>query len=233
MPPIFGVKSDVLERSKSSLCFTPFPLRLNMNSLPIEIPPSKGSLVVDWTSRIRQRGKASLLATEIAMIAGGVLLLSMLAQLKINIGIVPITGQSFGILLVGAALGWDRGLVCVASYLVAGLCGAPVFAATIGPAAFVAPTGGFLFSFLPAVALVGYLSDRGWDRKFSTAVWSFLFGHAIIFAIGVAWLAVWLQDLPLAVTNGFLPFLPGMVVKTLVATALLPMAWQLRERNRN
>ena len=188
------------------------------------------ALMVDWTCSIRQRGSTALLLTEILMIAGGVLLLALLAQVRFDIGLVPITGSSLGVLLVGAALGWDRGVVCVLSYLLIGLCGAPVFAKVVGPMAFFGPTAGFLISFIPAAFAVGFLSDRGWDRKFSSAILTFLIGHAIIFAIGLTWLAIWLQDPIQAVVVGFLPFIPGMVAKTAIATALLPLAWQLRQK---
>ena len=189
---------------------------------------SSDALIVDWTCRYRQRSTVALVVTEALMIAGGVMLLSLLAQIRIDIGWVPITGQTLGVLLVGAALGWDRGMATICCYLILGFCGAPVFAKLVGPAAFFGPTAGFLFSFIPAAAAVGYLSDRGWDRKVSTAIWAFLIGHAIVFAIGVTWLAFWLNDSTAAIAAGLIPFLPGMVVKTMAATALLPLAWQLR-----
>ena len=201
-----------------------------MHSQTADLYSTKDALLVDWTFRYRQRSASALLVTEILMIAGGALLLSLLAQIRINVGWVPITGQTLGVLLVGAALGWDRGTFSVICYLLLGFCGVPVFATLVGPAALFGPTAGFLLSFIPAAAVVGYLSDRGWDRKFSTAIWAFLIGHIIVFAIGVTWLAFWLDDSSAAIASGLLPFIPGMVVKTIVATALLPLAWQLRNR---
>lgn len=200
------------------------------NLATIELTPSTNALVVDWTSGIRRSGTLIQLITEMLIIAGGVAILSLLTLVRINIGIVPITGQTLGVLLVGAALGWDRGIACVITYLMLGLWGAPVFATIVGPAAFVGPTAGYLLSFIPAVAAVGWLADRGWDRNLSTAIWSFLIGHAIIFAVGVTWLAFWLQDLGHAISLGLLPFIPGMVIKTVLATGLLPFLWHLRHR---
>ncbi len=140
---------------------------------------------------------------------------------------VPITGQSLGVLLIGACLGCHRSIASVLGYLALGATGVPVFAGGVGLAALVGPTGGFLLSFIPAAALIGYLCERGWDRTFGKALVTFGLGHIVIFAIGVSWLAVplgWQE----AVAVGLIPFLPGMVIKTLVATSLLPLLWKLR-----
>lgn len=201
-----------------------------MTSLTADLHAPKNALLVDWTCRYRQTSKAALVMTEVLMLAGGVLLLALLAQVRFDIGLIPITGQTLGVLLVGAALGWDRGVTCVLCYLAIGFCGVPVFAKLAGTAAFFGPTSGFLLSFVPAAGVVGYLADRGWDRKVSTAIWTFLLGHVIVFAIGVTWLAFWLQDSSAAIGAGLIPFVPGMIVKTIAATALLPLAWQIRGR---
>ena len=93
------------------------------------------------------------------------------------------------------------------------------------------PTGGYLWSFIPAAAAVGYLCERQWDRRFLGALLAFTAGHAIIFSGGVAWLAC-LIGIREAVAVGLIPFFPGMVIKTLIATSLLPVLWGLNKSAR-
>ena len=98
-------------------------------------------------------------------------------------------------------------------------------------AVFAGPTGGYLLSFVPAAALVGFLCERGWDRSIRQALITFILGHLVIFACGVGWLSVLIGS-ELAISAGLVPFLPGMAVKTLIATALLPVLWNLRSVNK-
>lgn len=103
------------------------------------------------------------------LVVAGSVLIALLAQLEIPLQPVPITGQTFGVLLVGALLGSRLGAVTVLTYLAWGAIGLPVFAGGIsGPARLVGPTGGYLVGFVGAAFLVGWLSERGWDRRILT-----------------------------------------------------------------
>jgi len=165
---------------------------------------------------------------DIALVVLGSLVVAVAAQIAIPLPWtpVPITGQTLGVLLVGASLGWRRGALSLALYLVEGLAGLPVFAGgAAGVVTLMGPTGGYLWSFPFVAALVGWLADRGWDRRLSTAVLAMALGELAVYAFGVPWLArfigwerVWMA--------GFWPFMPGAVVKLGVAGAALPFAWK-------
>ena len=156
---------------------------------------------------------------------------------------VPLTLQTFGVLFTGALLGSRRGLSATGLYLLLGIVGIPVFAAgadgvhragldTIvavdGGRVALGATGGYLIGFLVASAVVGGLAERGWDRRLGRSLAAMAIGSAIIYAIGVAWLAV-SADLAItdALTFGLWPFLPGDIVKLLAGAALLPLGWRL------
>ena len=166
---------------------------------------------------------------DIALIALGSLVVAVAAQIAIPLPWtpVPISGQTLGVLLVGASLGWRRGSLSLALYLAEGAAGLPVFAGgAAGVVHLMGPSGGYLWSFPFAAALVGWLADRGWDRRLWTAVAAMAFGELAVYAFGVPWLArfigwerVWMA--------GFWPFMPGAVVKLGVAGAALPFAWKL------
>jgi biotin transport system substrate-specific component len=144
---------------------------------------------------------------------------------------VPLTGQTFAVLLSGAALGWRRGFMAQAIYLAQGACGLPVFAGAAGGAAWLlGPTGGYLLAFPLAAALVGWLAERGWDRRPGTTFLAMIAGSGVIFALGLAQLAVFVpaSALPAA---GLLPFLPGDALKAGLAAAALPIAWRLAGRH--
>ncbi|HIE51076.1 MAG TPA: biotin transporter BioY [Armatimonadetes bacterium] len=163
------------------------------------------------------------------LIAGGSLWVALSAQVAIPLPFtpVPITGQTFGVLLVGFALGARRGAASLVLYLVEGAAGLPVFAgATGGMARLWGPTGGYLFGFVAAAALTGYLAERGWDRRVS---WTFLgmaLGNAVIYLCGLPWLAHFVGEGQVWAA-GLLPFLAGDGLKAALAAALLPFVWQV------
>lgn len=163
------------------------------------------------------------LAREALLIGVGVVLLALAAHLRITLPftIVPITGQTFAVLLLGAAYGWRRGGVTVALYLAAGLAGLPVFAEVVGMA-----TWGYLLGFLLAAVVVGWLAERGWDRNIVTAIVAMLAGEVAIYACGLAWLAHFV-GWEHVVALGLLPFLAGDALKLVAAALLLPAAWQV------
>ncbi|MBR0681088.1 biotin transporter BioY [Roseomonas eburnea] len=152
---------------------------------------------------------------------GGSLAIAASAQIQVPMQPVPMTMQSLVVLLVGAAYGWRLGAATVLLYLAEGLMGLPVFAGfRAGPAALAGPTGGFLVGFVPAAALAGWLAAQGWTRGVARSAATFLAGHAVLFACGLAWLGLMI-GFDRAIAVGLLPFLPGTAVKTALGVALL------------
>ncbi|SDD22377.1 biotin transporter BioY [Belnapia rosea] len=152
---------------------------------------------------------------------GGSLAIAASAQIQVPMQPVPMTMQSLVVLLVGVAYGPRLGAATLLLYLAEGLCGLPVFAGfRAGPAALMGPTGGFLLGFVPAAALAGWLAARGWTQGLWRSAALFLGGHAVLFAFGLAWLAV-LAGPERAIALGLLPFLPGTALKSALGVALL------------
>lgn len=160
----------------------------------------------------------------------GAAFIGLLAQISWMVSpfVVPFTGQTLAILVVGGTFGLRRGLTAVALYVVAGLAGVPWFAGhTHGyPSALF----GYLLGFAAATALMSFLAGRGRDRAVTSAVGLFVLGELAIYTVGVPWLAVATHhSLGWAVTNGLVPFLVWDIAKALVAGTLLPAAWRLVE----
>lgn len=189
------------------------------------IAPSPRLVLAD---RVLPRG----IVTDVALVTGGALFTALLAQVTIPLVPVPITGQTLAVLLVGATLGAVRGGSALLLYMVLGLAGLPFYApeddgshltglAALGSASF-----GYIVGFIPAAALVGWLSERTWDRKFLKALATFAGGTLVVFAFGLPWLAVALgANLQQTLEWGFYPFIVGGAIKALIAAILLPAAW--------
>jgi biotin transport system substrate-specific component len=145
---------------------------------------------------------------------------------------VPFTLQPMVVLLGGAALGARLGMSSQILYLAIGLAGLPVFAASPtlpqGFARLLGPTGGYLMSYPLAAFVAGYLAERGFDRRYATSVLAMAAGLAIIFAVGVAWIAWGIPHagLSTAIATGLVPFVPADVVKIFLAATVLPAAWR-------
>lgn len=164
--------------------------------------------------------KSKSLTANIVIALSGSILLALLARLSIPVPFspVPITGQTFGILFLGAVLGSRIGVLSVIAYISEGLVGLPVFAGgTAGFLYLLGPTGGYLIGFIPAVYLVGYLSENGWTNKFTATCITMIFGTSVIFVFGISWLAV-TAGFGTALNIGLYPYLPGAAVKIILAT---------------
>lgn len=173
------------------------------------------------------------LAKDALLVVAGVTVVAALAQVEIPMWPVPITGQTLGVMLVGAALGLRRGVAALTAYMVLGLAGAPVFAGFTGSIAAVGkPSFGFIIGFIATAAVVGWLAERRWDRRPALAIALFGLASLIPFAFGIPYMATVLAalgtpvDLSGALAVGFVPFIVGGIVKWAIAAAALPLAWR-------
>ena len=153
------------------------------------------------------------------------------AKIQVPFYPVPITMQTFVVLMAGMAFGWRLGAATILLYLAEGALGLPVFAGTpekgIGLAYMAGPTGGYLLGFVLAAALVGWLAERGFDRNVMLTAIAMLLGNAIIYIPGLLWLgAVVGWDKPV-LEWGLLPFLFGDTAKLILAALLMPALWKL------
>jgi biotin transport system substrate-specific component len=186
------------------------------------------TLAPTLSTRVFQRASSWL--RDLLMIVSGSLLIAFLAQVRIPLPFtpVPLTGQTFGVLLVGAALGARRGVASLSLYTAMGLIGLPVFTGwSSGFSHLLGPTGGYLLGFIAAAWLVGRLAERGLERNLRTSFVPFLVGTFVIYLFGVSWLAVLLGSLSQALLTGLLPFLIGEAIKLIAAALALPAAWKL------
>lgn len=165
---------------------------------------------------------AAVRAAVLALI--GSLLLAASAKVQVPFWPVPMTMQTFVVLVLGAAYGWRLGLGTVLVYLAEGAAGLPVFAGTpekgIGIVYMTGPTGGYLVGFAVAAALVGWLAQRGWTRGWVRLTVAMLLGHAAIFACGLGWIAPTL-GWSRAIAVGLAPFWMATVLKTALAVAVI------------
>jgi len=169
---------------------------------------------------------------DVSLIVLGSLFVAAMAQLSIPLQPVPVTGQTFAVLLVGMVLGSRRGALALAAYLGEGLAGLPVFAeAKSGIATILGPTGGYLIGFIAAAWLVGLLAERGFDRSLFKTLVAMVVGNLVIYAFGLAWLSSFpfvsgLIGEAGLLSLGMFPFLIGDALKAALAALLLPGAWK-------
>jgi len=147
---------------------------------------------------------------------------------------VPFTLQPMVVLLGGAVLGSRLGMSAQVLYLLAGIAGLPVFAASPvlpqGALRLLGPTGGYLMSYPFAAFLTGWLAERGFDRRYLTSVIAMACGLGLIFAAGIVWLAFFARSavgLESALRTGLYPFIPADIFKIFLAAAVMPALWKL------
>jgi len=189
----------------------------------------RGITIGDFLVPIRIGERLSPRLRHLVLIVAGALLIYLTARISIPVpgNPVPSTGQTFGVLVVGGALGLRRGFAAGGLYVLLGVLGLPFFAEGKGGLAVIwGATGGYLVGFALAAALVGRLAEFGWDRRFVGSVGACALGSLAIYVVAVPWLAVVTgSDLAAAIGTGVLPFLPGDVLKLLLAAAVFPVAW--------
>ena len=196
--------------------------------MSIALAPAAPSTLLDLLDRSRVR--------DVVAVVGFALLTAVAAQISIPLGFtpVPLTGQTFAVLLAGGVLGSRRGGLSMLLYVALGAIGLPFYAdGASGWTAATGATAGYLVGFIVAAVVVGLMAEHGQDRKLSTSIPAFIAGTMIIYTVGAGWLAYDL-GLPLtaaagepsAISLGVAPFLVGDVFKALLAGALLPAAWR-------
>jgi biotin transport system substrate-specific component len=200
----------------------------------------RGITIGDFLVPIRIGERMSARLRHVALIVTGAALIALTANVAVWLPgnpIVPITGQTLSVLLVGGALGLRRGLLSVGLYLVLGFF-LPVYAdhgqgattiLNIGSGGLVlGARGGYLLGFLAAAAVVGWLAELGWDRHVPGAMAAMLVGEVVIYAVGVPWLAAAMHWSPeRAVAMGLTPFVIGDALKLAIAAGIFPAAWWL------
>jgi biotin transporter BioY len=170
---------------------------------------------------------ASNLVKDIFLVLLGSWFTGILAQIEIPLQPVPITGQTFAVLLVGALLGSKRGFASMLAYIFQGAIGLPFFAGGASEMAILTgATLGYLIGFVGAAYVTGLLAERGLERSVKTSLIPFLVGTVIIYVFGVAWLAIFLNSFSQAIQFGLLPFLVGDAIKLIAAAVVLPVAWK-------
>ncbi len=171
---------------------------------------------------------------SVALVLGFSLLTALAAQVVVPLPWtpVPLTGQTFAVLLTGALLGSRMGALAMLAYLAEGAVGLPFFRGGAGGAQylFFSPTAGYLFAFPVAAFVTGYLAERGWDRRLLTAAAAMALGSLVILVSGWMWLALFYRTASEAFAAGVLPFLAGDAVKIALAAAALPAGWALLRR---
>ncbi len=189
----------------------------------------RGLTLADFLVPIRVGERTPTRIRHIALIVAGALIVALSAQVYIPTFPVPFTGQTFGVLVVGGALGFRRGAAALLLYLAIGALGVPVYSeGKAGLAVLQGATGGYLIGFMVAASIVGRLAELGWDRRVGGSIAAMAIGTAIIYAIGVPWLKLTL-DLPwaVAVSEGMTKFLVWDAAKLAVAAGVFPVAWWL------
>jgi biotin transport system substrate-specific component len=189
----------------------------------------RGITIGDFLVPIRVGESLSSRSRHIVLILAGVLLVALCARIYIPTTPVPFTGQTFGVLLVGGALGFRRAAASLALYLAIGAIGAPIYSEGRGGIDVVTgATGGYIVGFVVAAALVGRLAELGWDRHIGGSIGAMLLGNAVIYAVGVPWLmATTGLTASEAIAAGLQPFLLWDAIKLIAAAVIFPVAWYI------
>jgi len=206
-----------------------------MSSIAAAPTASAGTrrVLADVISRPSSRARA--FALDAGLVIAGATIVALLAQVEIPLWPVPITGQTLGVIVVGAALGAWRGAAALTTYMLVGLAGLPVFAGFTGTIAAVGkPSFGFVIGFIFSAFVAGWFAERAWDRRPALAFLGFAAASVVPFLFGIPYMAFILNvvmgldysfgDL---LGVGLLPFIVGGLIKAALAAAIIPGAWAL------
>lgn len=196
--------------------------------------PSRRRVLADAVVA-RPSSRARALAVDTALVVAGATVVALLAQVEIPLQPVPITGQTLGVIVVGAALGAWRGAAALTTYMLVGLAGLPVFAGFTGTlAALAKPSFGYIVGFIVAAFVAGWFAERAWDRRPALAFVGFVTASAVPFVFGIPYMAFILNvvggaDLTLwqLLEFGLFPFIAGGLIKAAIAAAVIPGLWAL------
>ncbi len=180
------------------------------------------------TSLVETVWPGESLQRNVVLVLAGSVLTALSAQVAIPLPFspVPVTGQTFAVLLIGAVLGSRLGALAMLAYLAEGAIGLPVFAGGHGTLLWMlGPTGGYLAGFVVAAYIIGWLCEHAWDRRLLTALAAMLLGNVAIYALGLPWLAHFVGT-GKVVALGLAPFIAGDVAKIVLAGLALPTAWK-------
>lgn len=200
-------------------------------SVPTSATPHFPLAALMWPTR---PGETVGAARAVVLVALGTALMALSAKVNLPLPYVPMTLQTLVVLMIGAAYGWRLGSATMVAYLVEGALGAPVFAGPIGGIApLVGPTAGYLFGFIAAAFVTGWLAERGWDRSVMLLFAAMAVGHIVILAAGFGWLAFGLGlGAAKAFQVGIVPFVAASLVKNALGATLMPAARRLIDRRR-
>jgi biotin transport system substrate-specific component len=176
---------------------------------------------------IRPQTKREALLYNFVLIIGASIFIALSAQIAFNVPFspVPVTGQTFAVILVGALLGSRRGSLAIIAYLLEGISGLPVFAqAQFGIVHLFGPTGGYLIGFIPAAFLCGWLVESGWGKSYISTLGIMTIGTILIFICGLTWLKI-LTGSENVLLIGFYPYLTGAIIKIALATIVYRLGW--------
>jgi len=186
---------------------------------------NKQPVLIDTVLPLPQT-KALAVARDIVLVLSFSIVTAICAKLKVEVGVIPITMQTFVVLLSGALLGSKRGALSQIAYLIFGLAGLPWFARGGGMGYILSPTFGYIIGFIFAAFLVGWLCERGFDRKIQTAILAMVIGGILLYLPGLLWLAN-LVGFGKVLSIGLYPFILGDLLKLLLAGLVLPLGWKL------
>ncbi len=179
-----------------------------------------------------QSGEAAGALRAVVLVAFGTALMALSAKVSLPLPYVPMTLQTLVVLMIGAAFGWRLGSATMIAYLAEGAMGLPVFAGPVGGLApLVGPTAGYLFGFVAAAFVTGFLAERGWDRSMAWLFAAMAIGHIVILAMGFAWLAFGLGlGAVKAWQVGIVPFIAASLIKNALGATLMPAARRIVDR---
>lgn len=197
-----------------------------MAAASLPVPQSRPLVLADLVPAVRAR--------NVVLVTLGVLFTALLAQVSVPVpgSPVPITGQTLAVVLTAAALGPMRGVAVQVFYILAALVGLPFYSeASAGFEVVFGATGGYVMGFIPAAYLIGLAAKHGADRNPLKSIPLFIAAQAVIFAVGVPWLALTVGlSASEALEAGFYPFILGGLVKAAIAAGVLGTAWKLTRR---
>lgn len=174
------------------------------------------------------QGRKEKIVYDVSLVIGGSVFLALCAQIAVDLPFspVPVTGQTFGVLLAGVLLGSRKAAASVILYLLEGAAGLPVFAgAEFGIIHLYGPSAGYLIGFLPSAFFMGIVAEKGWIRNILLLALGLIIANALILLPGIAWLG-WLAGFERVLDIGFFPVLPGAFFKSVLVWGIVSLSWK-------